>query len=177
MEGGDLRRKERRKGQGHGHLPLCPRYADGSLASLLLWGYSWVRGEPRNISCEERSILEDVMHGLSLARMPFSTTRSMGGRGRQASVREHWTRRSGPQLALCTISYQLGDFGWVIALTILSFPISKMSTTTSYALWAFVRMRRGKRSKSEVLEIWASMNEASPAGNLTRGAPRGILMG
>lgn len=105
MQGGDLRRKERRKGQGHGHLSLCPRCADGSLASLLLWGASWVRGEPLDISCEERSILEDVMHGLSLARMPFSTTRRMGGRGRQASSREHWPRRSDPQLALCTISY------------------------------------------------------------------------
>lgn len=105
MQRGDLRRKERRKGQGHGHLLLCPRYADGSLASLLLRGDSWVRGEPLNISCEERSILEDVMHGLSLARMPFSTTRRMSRGGRQASLREHWTCRSDPQVALCTISY------------------------------------------------------------------------
>lgn len=50
----------------------------------------------------------------------------------------------------CSVHHLLliGDFGWVIALRNLSFPIYRMSTTTSYAMWAFVRMRRDKRSKS-----------------------------
>lgn len=106
IEGGELRRKDRGECRGHGRLSLCHRYADGSLAGLLLWGHSWVRGEPLNIGFKERSILEDVMHGLSWTRMLFSTTKIMGRRGRQVSSREHWTRRLDPQvLTLCIISY------------------------------------------------------------------------
>ena len=71
IEGRDLRRKDRGQYLGHGHLSLCHRYAGGSVACLLLWGDSWVRGEPLDIRCEEGSILEDVLYGLSLTRMPF----------------------------------------------------------------------------------------------------------